>query len=934
MDRREFVTLVGAALALTGFAGCGRAPTDQILPYLRQPEQIVPGKPLYYATAMPWAGGATGLLVRSDMGRPTKIEGNPRHPASLGGTDPYAQGAIYSLWDPDRSQAITHTGMPATWSAFLGALNSALERPRARKGAGLAVLTEEIVSPTLGAQLDGLLRILPDARWYSYEPLGRDYVRAGSLLAFGEDVEPVYTFADADVIVSLDADFLACGPGRERYSHDYTNRRKVTQAAPNLSRLYVIESTLTTTGTMADHRWAVRSSEVESVARALAAAVGVGGEGTLPEPPPPWVGPIARDLLAHKGRSVVVAGRDQTPNAQALAAAMNHALLNEGKTVRYIDPVSFRPKIADGSLPALADAMVRGQVEALVILGGNPVYAAPADLEFERRLASVKFRMHLGLHSDETSWQCHWHVPETHFLESWSDALAYEGTASILQPLISPLYEGRSPHELVAALAGDVGRRPYDLVREHWKRSHGDRDFEAYWSTALHEGIVPGTARPARPVALRVTDSVGRPVRTAPDAALEVVFRADPAVWDGRFSNNAWLQEMPRPITKLTWENAVLVGPQTAARLGLSTNGLVTLTVGDRAVRAPVWIQPGQAEHSVTVHLGYGRTRAGRIGTGLGFDAYRLRTTGAPLFQTGLSIRPLAEKAALASTQSHRSMEGRDLVRVTTRQEFLEDPHVITPEDERRPKPTLYPEVPPGDYAWGMLIDLNACSSCNACVVACQVENNVPVVGKSQVLMGREMHWLRVDTYVTGPADRPEVAHQPVPCMHCENAPCELVCPVNATVHSSEGLNEMVYNRCVGTRYCSNNCPYKVRHFNFFQYADFETPSFREMYNPEVTVRERGVMEKCSYCVQRITRARIEAEVNGRRIPDGGVKTACQQACPNGAILFGDLLDHGSEVARRKSSPLNYDLLGELNTRPRTTYLARVRNPNPELERL
>jgi molybdopterin-containing oxidoreductase family iron-sulfur binding subunit len=932
MDRREFVTLVGAALALSGLAGCGRPPDEKIVPFVRQPETTLPGKPLYYATAMPRTGGATGLLVRADMGRPTKVDGNPGHPASLGGTDSWAQASIYSLWDPDRSQAVTRAGVPSTWSAFLGALGSALEGPRAKGGAGVALLTEEVLSPTLADQIERWLAVMPGARSYAYEPLGRDSVSAGSLLAFGQDLEPIYHLDKADVIVSLDADFLCTGPGHERYSRDFAGRRRADGEAPSLSRLYVIESALTPTGAMADHRFPLRSSQIESVARALGAALGIRRAGEGPRGQAPWLAPLARDLGARGGRGLVIAGRDQSASVHALAALMNETLGNVGKTVSYIEPLPFVPKGRDSSIGALAESMAKGEVEVLMILGANPVYSAPADLEFQRLLSRVKFRAQLSLYEDETSWHCHWQVPEAHFLESWSDTQAYDGTASIVQPVIAPLYDGKGAHEVLSAIAGEVGRRSYDIVREYWRGRHGPVGFEAFWSSALHEGVLPRTARSPRKVAVK-GDRIPAPAEAAArPAGLEIVFRPDPSIDDGRFANNAWLQELPKPLTKLTWENAALIGPAEAARRGLATGDVVELSLRGRSVRAPLWILPGHADGSVTLHLGYGRTRAGRVGTGLGSDAGLLRTSGSMGFALGLELRKTNEKARLASTQAHHSMEGRDPVRVITLRDYSRDPAAARHGEENEQKPSLYPESPSGDYAWGMLIDESVCTGCNACVVSCQAENNVPVVGKSQVLLGREMHWLRIDSYFAGRPESPQAVHQPVPCMHCEKAPCELVCPVNATAHSSEGLNQMVYNRCVGTRYCSNNCPYKVRRFNFFQYADVETPSFGEMYNPDVTVRERGVMEKCSYCVQRITRARIAAESEGRRIKDGEVQTACQQACPTGAIVFGDLSLRRSQVALRKKSPLNYELLGELNTRPRTTYLAKVLNPNPEIE--
>ena len=906
INRREFVTLLGAMLALGGMSGCGKPPVEKIVPTVRQPEGMVPGKPLFYATAMPFPGGATGLLVRTDSGRPTKIEGNPQHPGSLGATDSYAQAEIFSFWDPDRSQAITKAGDPSTWPAFLGELGGAMRGVRERKGEGLRILTEGVISPTLAGQLESLLRELPAARWHSYEAVGRDAVRSGSLLAFGTDVEPIYRLENADVVFALDADVLS----RSRYAHDFAGRRRA-----RMNRLYAIETMPTSTGAMADHRRRARPSEIESVARELARELGV-----LPRVEAArdgWVTAAARDLKSHAGKCLIAAGREQSAAVHALAAGMNHALGNVGRTLVYIDP----PVFGRESLAELVGDMTAGKVPVLLVLGGNPVYAAPADVGFAEALGRVPFRVHLAPSANETSWQCHWHVPEAHFLESWSDALAYDGTASIIQPVIAPLYEGRTAHELVAAVAGDPGRSSYDLVRNHWKHGRDAREFEVFWQTALHDGVVSGSARTARQVTARVEEL--RKLAAAPVApgTMEVAFRPDPCVWDGRFANNPWLQELPKPITKLTWDNAAMMSPATASRQALSNGDVVTITLRGRSIQAPIWIVPGHADRSVTLHLGYGRTRVGRIGSGRGFNAYALRTGTS----TGVEFRKTGERVQLASTQKHHSMEGRDLVRVTTADDLPSF------EEEER-KPTLYPEFAEDRPAWGMVIDLGTCTGCNACVVACQVENNVPFVGKDEVLRSREMHWIRVDTYCEGPAENPAFLHQPVPCMHCEKAPCELVCPTYATAHSGEGLNQMVYNRCVGTRYCQNNCPYKVRRFNFFRYADFETPQMRELYNPEVTVRERGVMEKCTYCVQRISHARIDAEKEGRPIRDGEVRTACQQVCPNGAIVFGDLSDRRSEVARLKASPLNYELLSELNTRPRTTYLARVRNPNPELE--
>jgi Fe-S-cluster-containing dehydrogenase component len=653
-----------------------------------------------------------------------------------------------------------------------------------------------------------------------------------------------------------------------------------------------------------------------------------------------------RDLQQHRGSSVVIVGEGQPPVVHALAHVMNAALGNVGSTLVYTAPVEAQPVDHIASLRELVQDMEAGRVEILVILGGNPVFTAPADLRFAEHLSKVKLRAHLSLYHDETSILCHWHLPATHPLESWSDARAYEGTATILQPLIAPLYDGRSAHEVLAALLGQPGRSSHDLVRDYWRSQRPTEDFEVFWQTALHDGLIVGTAFPPKPVTLRPDwmnqgggqkqelGTADHPQSTNPQP-LEIVFRPDPTIWDGSFANNSWLQELPKPLTKLTWDNAALIAPATAERLHLANEEVVELQLQDRSVRAPIWIMPGHAEDSVTVHLGYGRTRAGRVGDGAGFNAYALRTTTAPWHATGLEIRKTGLSYRLACTQHHYSIEGRPLVLSATLAEYQEHPHIVhelvhTPPSDM----TLYPQYKYEGYAWGMAININACTGCSACVVACQAENNIPVVGKDQVIAGREMHWLRIDRYYKGDLDNPEAYFQPIPCMHCETAPCEPVCPVAATAHSAEGLNDMVYNRCVGTRYCSNNCPYKVRRFNFLQYADFETPSLKLLYNPDVTVRSRGVMEKCTYCVQRINAARIEAKKEDRGIRDGEVMTACQQACPTQAIIFGDINDAKSQVSQLKADPLNYPLLGELNTRPRTTYLAKLWNPNPDIEKL
>jgi molybdopterin-containing oxidoreductase family iron-sulfur binding subunit len=751
-----------------------------------------------------------------------------------------------------------------------------------------------------------------------------------------------------------------------------------------MNRLYAVESMPSSTGARADHRLPMKPSEIEAIARAIESALRSGRSGrsggagragadasgaadiARPEPVEgrarQFADAVAKDLQAHRGRSLVIAGDGQPPAVHALAHAMNQSLGNAGTTVVYTQMVEAEPINQLNSLRDLVADMNAGRVDVLVIVGGNPVYTAPADLNFADALAKPQLRVHLSLYADETSALCHWQIPEAHFLEAWSDARGLDGTVSIVQPLIAPLYGGKSAHDVLAAMSDRPERSAYDMVREFWagntvvsglSRTLPKEEFEPTWRRWLHDGVVPNTAFPAKAVNANPQSAIRNPepaIRNPQseirnDAGLEISFRNDPSVLDGRFANNGWLQELPKPITRLTWDNAVLASPATAAKLraveapsfqggehGQIITDVVELKYRGRTVRGALFQVVGHPDDCVTVHLGYGRTRGGRVAAGAGFNANAIRTSDALSFGAGAEVARTGEKVALACTQYHHLMEGRGMVRAVTRDEFVRDPKVVHEHDETPPRTiTLYPDFKYEGYKWGMAIDLNACIGCNACVVGCQAENNIPVVGKQQVLRGREMHWLRVDTYYRGPKDNPETYFQPVPCMQCENAPCEVVCPVGATAHSHEGLNDMVYNRCVGTRYCSDNCPYKVRRFNFLLYQDWQTPSLKLGRNPDVTVRSRGVMEKCTYCVQRINKAKIESEMGDRRVRDGEIKTACQQACPADAIIFGDLNDPASRVAQLQAEDRNYSLLGELNTRPRTTYLAAVRNVNPEL---
>jgi Fe-S-cluster-containing dehydrogenase component len=930
LDRRQFLRLTAASLSLAGAGACSRAPQQMIVPYVHAPPQLVAGDPLYFATAVNLGGAAQGLLVKSNYGRPTKIEGNPSHPGSLGATDIFAQAAVLDLWDPDRAQAVLHLGQVSTWDGFVEALSARISRLSVNAGSGLRVLTESVTSPTLAGQLHALLERFSGARWHQYQPINRDHAIEGSRLAFGDVLEARYHYDQARVVLSLDCDFLA-GPG-VRYARDFVGARRADDAHPDPGRLYVIECTPTLTGSFADHRYAARFGQIETIARALAQAIGLPVAGGLDAAvlPSGALAACARDLKQNAGHALVVVGDAQPPMVHALAHAINEALGNVGRTVNYTAPILALAEPQGESLRLLTEDMAAGQVDTLIMLGGNPVYNAPADRLFGQRLAKVGLSVHLSLYDDETSALCNWQIPEAHFLESWSDTRAFDGTVAIQQPLIAPLYGGKSAHELLALLLGQTASNDYQTVRDFWTKARPQADAEALWEQALHRGAFEGSQLPVRSASIR-SDFLRAPATPIPDNTdLDLVFAPDPTVWDGRFANNAWLQELPKPLTKLTWDNAALVSPKLAQQLGLANEDQVELRYRGAVVLAPVWIVPGQAEATVTVTLGYGRSRAGKIGNGAGFDAYLLRRSDEPWHGRGLQVRKTGAKAPLATTQQHFSMEGRRPIRVTTLDQFRRDPSLVAADAHRR-RPSMYEPVRDDGYAWAMSINLDACIGCSACTIACQAENNIPIVGKSEVRRGREMHWIRVDRYYEGAAEQPRTYFQPVPCMHCEDAPCEAVCPVEATVHDSEGLNLQIYNRCIGTRFCSNNCPYKVRRFNFLQYADEDTESLKAQRNPEVTVRTRGVMEKCTYCVQRITNARIEAEKGNRRLADGDVVTACQAACPTGAIVFGDLNDPRSQVNRAKASALDYALLGELNTRPRTTYLAKLINPNPEL---
>jgi Fe-S-cluster-containing dehydrogenase component len=931
--RRRFLKLMAASAALAG-AGCSGPPAEPIVPYVTMPEQGVPGLPMFYATAFVRHGLAHGVLVESNMGRPTKVEGNPDHPVSAGTTDVFAQASILQLWDPDRSQAVFRGDEMATWGAFEAALQA--RRPRFERdgGAGLRILTGTVTSPTLANQLAALQRRLPNARWHAWDPLHDDGAAHAAQLAFGRPLDALYRLDKAGVVLALDADLFGTMPGSLAHARAFTAPRRLG-AQVDANRLYVLEATPTLTGAYADARLARAPHEIEAALWRIAARLGAAPDtGRAADPAlDRWEAAVAKALDGARGQALVVAGPAVSPAGRALAYVLTQRL-NAGADgpLAFIEPVERSPQDHGESIAALADDMRAGRVDTLLMLDANPAYDAPADLEFAALLARVPLSAHLGLYRDETARAAGWHLPMAHGYEAWSDARAHDGTATVVQPLIAPLYGGRSAHEILALLAGADTRDGHALVRASWQ------DGDDAWRASLRRGIVDGSASVpvAAPAARALT-----PPPAAPAAPLVALFAPDPAVDGGAFANNAWLQELPRPLTSLTWDNAALIGPATAARLHLADGMVARLRVDGRTVEAPVLVVAGQAEGVVTLPLGYGRRAAGAVGEGVGFDAYRLRTRAALAAPPALALETTGRTHDLVFRQREVDMQGRDPVHVaalpvqkkaaqagaTPGQMHVRDLVRGVPREQEE-HGSMYPERAYDDYKWGMAIDLNACIGCASCTIACQAENNIPVVGKEEVARGRSMHWIRVDRYQAGA----RTLFQPVPCMHCEHAPCEEVCPVGATMHDSEGLNVQVYNRCIGTRFCSNNCPYKVRRFNFLQYSNQKVESLKAQQNPEVTVRRRGVMEKCSYCLQRITRARIESEKAGRRIQDGEMVTACQAVCPTRAIRFGDLNDPASDVVAAKASPLDYHLLEELNTRPRTSYLTRVLNPDPELE--
>jgi len=950
VSRRGFLKVMGASMALAGLAGCAKQPDEPIYPYVKAPEDLILGKPNYFATAHPFVAGAVPVLVKSDQYRPIKVDGNPEHPYNHGSSDVFTQGTLLELYDPDRAKHVTYRGEPREFAEFTQALRE--KAVASKDGTGLYFLSETITSPTLARQWKAVQAAYPKAKLVQYDP-----AVAGTWLAKGVNVQ--YDLTQADVIVSLDADFLsgAAYPGFHKLVADYSQRRK--NPANGMNRLYSVESSTTTTGMKAEHRLGLRASEIPAFAAALAAAVGASGVGApayswTPEQTK-FLAAVAKDLKASAGKSIVIPGLYQDESVAALALAINTALGNVGKTALVSSEPSIPlPSDQLADIKSLVADLNAGKVDWLVLLNTNPIYNAPSDLNFAEAFDKAKTVAHLGPHVDESGEIAHWQIPAAHYLEFWSDARSYDGTVSVVQPLIDPLYNGKTAHNIFQTLLDEPLLSAYEAVRTTQK-ANIKGDFEAGWRKALHDGWIADTSFAQGKGASGQTLASKVPAPSSKDA-IEIVFRPDPNIYDGRWSNVGWLQELPKPVTNLSWDNAAIVSGATLAKNGWEEDDILEITVGNGKVKAPVIVAPGHPDNSVTVYLGYGREAAGRVGSAAGFNAYLIRPTWAPLYAIG-TVAKVDGKWGTAITKSHfqdhrsatvsgqgngnNSLEAdeaigeRGIIRYATLDEYKANPN-FAHEGEGRDTPemgtSMFPNWTYPDNKWGMSIDMNSCVGCNACIVSCYAENNIAVVGKQQVRIGRNMQWLRIDTYFEGDLSAPRAHFQPMTCQHCENAPCEQVCPVGATVHTPEGINTMVYNRCVGTRYCSNNCPYKVRRFNFLLYSDFETESLKLLRNPDVSVRSRGVMEKCSYCVQRISAAKIEADKENRAIRDGDIVTACQQACPASAITFGNLNDKTSKIAKLRADERTYQVLADQNTRPRTTYIAEVLNLNSELE--
>ncbi|MEO0478157.1 MAG: TAT-variant-translocated molybdopterin oxidoreductase [Planctomycetota bacterium] len=1025
ISRRKFLGVVAASVALAGMASC-RKPGRKIVPYTARPEGLTPGVAQHYATVHDRLGYGIGVLARSNDGRPTKLEGNPSHPGSLGGLDSFGQAEVLQLYDPARSRFVLKDGEAEEGhgheddhgdhghddhghgdehhhytndEAFEAWASGLAEAAAEDGGASIGVVVPPSASPSVERMLQSVRDELPNVRIARWSALNRDDELAGARAAFGRAVDTQFDFAEADVVASFGADFLGSESRSMAWARGWARGRKVRQKGDSISRLYVAETGYSVTGSNADHRARFAAGEMRVALARLARAVGVTGAaveglagGPLPEGRQSFVDAVAADLQSASGKACVVVGRSQPAALHALGHAINAQLgavranASDKKPVWYTATPAGQDANSTEELSQLVTAMKSGSVKKLACLGVNPVYDAPADLGFKEAYDNVGLTLHFGLHVDETAKVSSWHLPLTHELEEWGDSRAFDGTAAIRQPLIAPLYDAcTSMLTALAKLVDGDETEDHKVVRETWKDSLTGDGASSAWTVALHNGVIADTASAPLSVSvnsgnLQTTVSAMSALPTPSTQSLELHFAADPTVLDGRYANNAWMQEAPNPIDKLCYDNALLMSRTTAEALGVYNQDLVEIDHGGRKLTVAVWIQPGHADNAVTLTLGHGRSmdKACEVAAETGFNAYPLRTVATMSVASGVSLNKTGGTYSLVTTQEHGVMEGRPIAREGTLAQFEENPSfapdmsplakaaALTGKTEHEELHSLWKER---DYThghqWGMVIDMNSCTGCGSCVVACIAENNIPMVGKDQIAVGREMHWNRVDRYFSSPEeysdervqatqdgvptanfdDDVQVIHQMIPCMQCENAPCEAVCPVAATMHSPDGLNDMVYNRCIGTRYCNNNCPYKVRRFNWFDFHG-DVPAQKQLaFNPEVTVRHRGVMEKCTYCVQRINQAKFSAKLSGtKHVEDGVIKTACEQSCSADAITFGDINDPTTRVAQLrgkydhdghvevKGSPLNYAILSEYNNKPRTTYLAKVRNPNSALK--
>ncbi len=965
VSRRRFMGILGSSAALAGATlttGCMRKPVEHIVPFDKRPEYMIPGRPLYYATAFALGGSVQGILVESQDGRPTKIEGNPKHPGSQGATSAWAQASVLDLYDPERSRQVLASGEPSDWDAMKEALKEALSKARPAGGANLALVVASPLSPTFRAQLAEFRTAFPKALVVLDDPGAPQTADAAARAVAGDGAHMRMHLEGTRVVAAFDSDFLGTEPDSVRLSRQWARTRQVNSPQDSTSRLYVVEPHFTGTGMVADHRRALKASMVGPVLVALARKlVSAHGDATrfpqgtdqllatlpsaeLDEATAKFVDVLAKDLAGSTQASAVLVGRRQPAWVHALAMLVNTGLGNIGKSARW----DVHPDEAPlAPLDALAKALQDGTVDTVICLGTNPAYDAPGALGMPALLEKATV-FHAGLYRDETGVLAKWHGPVSHDLEAWGDLESSEGAVTVCQPLISPLHGTPSLLELMGLVATGTLVDGYSLVKGQWMSSMGDAFSDRAWRRWLHDGLVTGVARPPRNIpTMRDWTAVKKLV---PEGAgvvegTEVDFHIDPKLFDGRYANNAWLQELPHPMSKLVWDNAAYVSAGMAEKLGVANGQMLSITVDGRSLDVPVWIAPGQANDTISLNLGYGRKGFGIVAQDTGFDVGKLRGTGTAAWFAAGSANAGSGTYKLVSTQDHGTMKPptyngvefpeRPIALEADAADFAKDAEIfekvnLMPKD--RLKHLWTPPELKGKQQWGMSVDLGTCTACNACVVACQSENNIPVVGKNQVGNAREMHWIRIDRYYRGDIHEPTAIVQPMMCQHCESAPCETVCPVAATTHSPEGLNDMAYNRCIGTRYCSNNCPYKVRRYNFFNYNLDIDPLQQMQKNPDVTVRFRGVMEKCTYCVQRIQEAKIAAHTRGEDVvPDGTIVTACQQACPTGAIVFGDVKDPNSRVSRLKAQARNYAVLRDLNTGPRTTYLARIRNPHPEL---